>query len=56
MFMIDDKLVSTETKTPVGAVDPRSPPSNDNDDDYEDDCLLDEESNELPLNTEELNQ
>ena len=56
--MIDDKLVSTETKTPVGAVNPnpRSPPSNDNDDDYEDDCLLDEESNELPLNTEELNQ
>lgn len=52
--MIDDKLVSTETKMPSGAVDPRSPPSNDNDDDLEDDCFLNVDGNELPLNTEEL--
>ena len=48
--MINDKLVSTDTKTPDGNVDPRSPPSNDNDDEFED------EDGELPLNTEDLDQ
>ena len=54
--MIDDKLVSTEAKTPNGAVNPRSPPSNDNDDDLEDKYLMGEDGNELPLDTEELEQ
>lgn len=54
--MIDDKLVSTETKTPGGAVDSRSPPSNDNDDDFEVDLMTGEDGIDLPLNTEELEQ
>ena len=54
--MINDELVSTDTKTPDGGVNPRSPPSNDNDDEFEDDCILDEDGNELPITTEDLDQ
>ena len=59
--MINDKLVSNKTKLPGENVDLRSPASNDYGEElddaekFEDDCDEDD-GNELPLNTEELDQ